>query len=316
MDVSVHDLLDGRLVMVTGKGGTGKTTYAAALAVVGAAQGQRTVFCEIDTQRPSAAAIFGEPPPFEPVAITDKLHVCNIHWDGALVAYLTRMLPVRRLVKAVLDNQVVQRVLDAAPGTREVAFLSRIGQLVEEYDLVVVDMPASGHAFSMLDILRSALDLFQSGPVRKRAIELRELFGSEAARLVFVAIPEEMVVNETIETHARMEAAGMFGGSPTCFLNRATLPSLSDNERALLSRLWSEESLDGIGREYVRAGLWEDRLEQATAASSDRLAEVFGEPPVMVPPAAAGGIPRQAVAGVAVHLARQVGIARRDLPWI
>lgn len=313
--MSVHELLNGRLVMVTGKGGTGKTTYSAALAVVAAGQGQRTVFCEIDTQRPSAAAIFGEPPPFEPVAITEKLHVCNIHWDGALVAYLTRMLPMRRLVTAVLENQVVQRVIDAAPGTREIVFLSRIGQLVEQYDLVVVDMPASGHAFSMLDILRSALDLFQSGPVRKRAMELRELFQSDASRVAFVAIPEEMVVNETLETHDRMKVAGMFGGNPTCFLNRATLPSLSEDERTLLARLWKAE-LGPVGREYVRAGLWEDRLEQATYESSTRLEEVFGEAPVMVPPAAAGGVPRHAVAAVAVHLARQVGIARRDLPWI
>ena len=313
--MSVRELLDGRLIMVTGKGGTGKTTYAAALAVVGAAQGQRTIFCEIDIQRPSAAAIFGDAPTFEPVAITDKLHMCNIHWDGALVAYLTRMLPLRRLVKAVLDNQVVQRVIDAAPGTREIVFLSRIGQLVEQYDLVVVDMPASGHAFSMLDILRSALDLFQSGPVRKRAQELQKLFQSDASHIAFVAIPEEMVVNETLETRKRMDEAGMFGSKPTCFLNRATQPSLTNEERLLLDRLWKSK-IDGVGREYVRAGLWEDRLEQATAESSGRLEEGFGESPVMVPPAAAGGIPRQAVANVAVHLARQVGIARKDVPWI
>ena len=118
MDVSVRQLLDSRLVMVTGKGGTGKTTYAAALAVVGAAAGKRTVFCEIDTQRPSGAAIFDQPPPFEPAAISENLHICNIHWDGALLAYLTRMLPVKRLVRAVLENNVVQRVIDAAPGTR------------------------------------------------------------------------------------------------------------------------------------------------------------------------------------------------------
>jgi anion-transporting ArsA/GET3 family ATPase len=215
----------------------------------------------------------------------------------------------------VLDNKVVSRFLDFTPGSRELVALVNLAGLVQRYDLVVVDMPASGHAFSLLDIVRSAMGLFRSGPVRKLAQDLREVLLAKTSRVVFVALPEEMVVNETLETLERMRRAEVLGGDPVVLLNRATLPSLTDAERALLAEL-DGAALDPLAREFVQAGRWEDVLEQATAEARDRLSKVFAEPPALVPPSGAGGVPRHVVGGVAVHLGRQVGITRRDLPWI
>jgi arsenite-transporting ATPase len=312
--MSVGSLLDSRLVMVTGKGGTGKTTYASALAVVAAAKGKRVLLCELDNQRPSTTAVFGVAPEHEPTEIWRDLHLSNIEFRPALSAFVHKMVPVRRVVVRVLENEVVNRFLDFTPGSRELVTLARLGELVNDYDLVVVDMPASGHAFSLLDILRSAIGLFRSGPVRKLAQDLRVLLHNERTRVVFVAIPEEMVVNETLETYAKMKKAAVLGGKPVVFLNRATLPSLTPEERELVRRLGQVE-LDPSAREFVRAGVWEDTLEQATAAARDRLAEAFPTAPVLVPPAGAGGVMRHAVASVAVHLGRQVGVTKRDLPW-
>jgi anion-transporting ArsA/GET3 family ATPase len=230
-------------------------------------------------------------------------------------AFIQKMVPVRRVVKLVLDNKIVNRFLDFTPGSRELVTLSRLGTLVGDYDLIVVDMPASGHAFSLLDVLRSAIGLFRSGPVRKLAHDLRALLHDPGTRVVFVALPEEMVVNETLETLDRMKRAEVLGGPPAVFLNRATLPSMTDAERVVIQRL-SEAPLDPMAYEFVRAGRWEDQLEQATADSRDRLAQVFPSSPILVPPAGAGGVPRHVVASVAVHLGRQVGVTRRDLPWI
>lgn len=313
--MSVASLLDSRLVMVTGKGGTGKTTYAAALAILGAAKGKRTLLCEVDAQRPSTPAIFGQLPTYEPTQVRPNLWLSNVLFAPALAAFVTRMVPVRRVVKLVLDNKIVQRFLDFTPGSRELVTLARLGEMLGEYDLVVVDMPASGHAFSLLDVLRSALGLFRSGPVRKLAEELRELLLHPRTRLVFVALPEEMVVNETLETLERMQRADVVGGPPVVVLNRATLPSLTEQERALIARL-HDAALDGVAAEFVRAGRWEDQLEQATAEARDRLGEAFPTGPVLVPPAGAGGVPRHVVTSVAVHLGRLVGVTRRDLPWI
>ncbi|MBN2799679.1 MAG: AAA family ATPase [Deltaproteobacteria bacterium] len=312
--MSLAQLLDSRLLMVTGKGGTGKTTFASAMGILGAAKGKRVVVCEVDTQRPALPAIFETEVHFDPVEVHPGLSVCNITWNEALHAYLRRSLPMKRLVRMVLENQLIARLLDITPGSREVVILSRVGNLLEEYDLVVVDMPASGHAFSLLDILSTLLTLFRSGPVRQRALELQELIHDLRTRLVFLAIPEEMVINETIETWTRMEGAELIGGSPYIFLNRATLPSLTEEERALIGRL-SKVKLDPLRREFVQAGVWEDRLEQATEGAQARLAEAFHMDPVLVPPAGGGGNPRAVVGRVALHLGRMVGVARRELPW-
>ena len=312
--MSLQDLLDSRLIMVTGKGGTGKTTYAAALATLAAAQGRRTCLCELDNQRPSMPAIFGTEAGFDPVEVRPNLFVCNIRWSEALRAYLASMIPVRRVVRLILDNQIVGRFVDFTPGSQELVSLSIVGNLVDEYDVVVVDMPASGHAFSLLDVTRSALGLFRSGPVRRRAGELTELILAETTRMVYVALPEEMVVNETLETFEKMKDYNMIGGQPMVFLNRATLPSLTDEERSLIQRL-TDRDLDGIEGEFVRAGRWEDQLEQATLNSQHRLTESLPVEPILVPPSGAGGVPKEVVGSVAVHLGRLVGLSRRALAW-
>jgi anion-transporting ArsA/GET3 family ATPase len=311
----VEHLLDSRLVMVTGKGGTGKTTYAAALAVLGAVRGKRVIVVELDNQRPSLTAVFHKEPRFQPAPVRVNLDLANLAWDGALHAYIESVVPSRRVTNLILNNPVVGRFLDFTPGSREMVILSAVGALVDKYDLVVVDMPASGHAFSLLDITRSAMGLFRSGPVRTRATELKAMISDPRTQVVLVALPEEMVVNETLETIARMRSFQMLHSTPTVFLNRATLPSLTELERDLLARLSGSTGLSPIEREFVVAGSWEDGLEQATAAAERVLTEQLGVPPILVPPSAPGGVPRDTVEAVAVHLGRSVGATRREIAW-
>jgi len=307
-------LLSSKLVLVTGKGGTGKTTFSTALAMVAAAKGRRVLLAEMDSQRPSLTPIFGVDPGFEPVRVRDGLDVANLTWQEALQHFLTGLVPSRRIVKLILSNRLVGRFLDFTPGSREIVTLSALGDLVDRYDLVIADLPASGHAFSLMDITRSALGLFRSGPVRARAQELRELIASESTRTVLVSLPEEMVVNETIETYQKLKRFEHISGPPVVFLNRATLPTLTDDERDLLVRLSATE-LAPDQREFVRAGRWEDELEQATADSQARLADAIPRQPLLVPPMMAGGTLRDVVASVAAHLGRWVGVPRRELTW-
>lgn len=307
-------LLDSRLVMVTGKGGTGKTTFASALAVLAAVQGRRTLLCEVDSQRPALTPIFGKEPGFDPEPVRDNLDICNVSWEAALRTFLVGLLPSRRVVKLILNNTIVSRFIDFTPGSQEIVTLSAIGDHTNTYDLVVVDMPATGHAFSLLDITRSAMGLFRSGPVYRRAGELKELLQRPGTRMVFVALPEEMVVNETIETFEKMNTFDMLSQKPVVFLNRATLPSLTDDERELVRRLGAAE-LTPLQEEFVRSGRWEDELEQATEASRHRLCAILDQPPVLVPPAAPGGLQSEVVQAVSVYLGRGVGVTRRDLAW-
>jgi anion-transporting ArsA/GET3 family ATPase len=318
--MGVESLLDKRLVLVTGKGGTGKTTFAAAIAVLAAARGRRTLLLEIDAQRPSLAPVFGFKPQFQARAVAGqpKLEVANLTWPEALESYLGSMIPVSRLVKLVLSNAIVSRFIDFTPGSQELIELSVIANAAERYDLVVVDMPATGHAFSMLDIVRSAVSLFRSGPVRGRAEQLRDLMAAPSTHLALVALPEEMVVNETLETIERFRKGGLLSGPPTVFLNRASAPSGNAAERELLARL-AASPLTPDQAEWVAAGLWEARLEVATARALERLEEggasKLAGPAVLVPPVGGVSGPREVVAQVANNIGRTLGLTARELSW-
>jgi arsenite-transporting ATPase len=313
--VRPDDLLDRRLVMVTGKGGTGKTTVAAALAWLSAARGQKTLLCEVDNQRSTFAPIFGQEAGFEPVHVRENLHMSNVLWEPSLAAFLSKIVPVPRMAKKMLAHSGIAKFLDFTPGSREIVTLSTLTAYVDSYDLVIVDMPASGHAFSLLDITRSAMSLFRSGPVRRRAEELRERLIHPDSVVVFVALPEEMVVNETVETLEKMSRYELLGAPPAVVLNRAVPPTMTPQEVALLERL-TEATLTDVAREFVRAGQWEAELELATSAARDRLTDACdGRAPLLLGPAPPGGNPRAVVRSVAVALARAVGMSPRDLEW-
>ncbi len=307
-------LLQDRVVLVTGKGGTGKTTYASAIALLLAARGRRTVLCELDSQRPSLTGVFGREPDFHPLRVAPNLDVCNLTWPHTLVAYLERMIRVGPIVKAILSNEMVRRFLDFTPGANEIVTLSVLADLREKYDVVVVDMPASGHAFSLLDITRSALGLFRAGPVRARVEELRVMIQAPTSRMVLVALPEEMVVNETLETLARLQGGQLLGGKPIVVLNRAIAPSLSVAEKTLLDRL-SAEAAPGDAEEFVAAGRWDRVLEESAAEAQTRITEALGEAPILVPPSGVGGNPREVVRSVAIQLGRHLGVSKHDFTW-
>jgi anion-transporting ArsA/GET3 family ATPase len=307
----VHALLEGRLLLVTGKGGTGKSTVAAALAVLAAARGRRVLLAELDMSRSAMTGLFGRPIGADPVTVAPRLDVANVLYGPALEHFIGSVVPVGRIVKLVLDNPIVRRFLDFTPGAREMATLSRVVQYASDYDLVVVDLPASGHAFSLLDVTRSALSLFRSGPMRERAERVRAVLEKTSTRVALVALPEEMVVNETLETRQRFRDFGLLSRPPVVFLNRATLPTLTEAERTLLDRL-EDAPLDPLPREFVAAGRWEDRLEQETQAALDRLGADLD--PVLIPPTSEGGHPAEVLHSVAVALGRAVGVTRRQLP--
>lgn len=314
--MSFAKLLESRLILVTGKGGTGKTTFAASIAALSAAKGRRTLLAEIDMQRPSMSAVFeGCPCTFEPATVRPNLDVNNIDYRGSLQVFVQRMVGSRRVAKLVLTNRLINRFLDFTPGSRDMVMLSALAGFYEQYDTVVVDMPASGHAFSFLDITRSARRLFRSGPVLRRADEVVNILHAPTTRMAFVGLPEEMVVNETIETFQKMTEYGILGDNPAVFLNRSTLPTMTDAERTLIQRLSDASGTTAHQAEFLAAGRWEDALEQATAKATRRLLKALPVPPILVPPMGGGGRPEQVVGDVAVHLGRQVGVSRRELSW-
>ncbi len=280
--MDVRKLLNSRLILVTGKGGTGKTTVSAAIGRLSAERGARTIVAEVDTFRPALTPMLGVTPSYEPQTAAPRLDVCNVVWRDALVEWLRSHVPGERVLRKILDNKLVQTFLDATPGVRETVILSRIVTLLDRYDRVVVDMPASGHAISLLGVPNVAIGLMRGGPIRERAETVLRVLSSPSTALVIVGLPEEMVVNETVELWERLRKEVPSLQSPLVVLNRAALPSLSEEERALLARLESEPSMSAAQQELVRAGRWEASLEAATASALERLDSELRLPVVSV----------------------------------
>jgi anion-transporting ArsA/GET3 family ATPase len=305
-------LLHDRLVFVTGKGGTGKTTFSAALARCMAARGRRTVLCEVDAQRPALKPIFGLEPGFEPVKVLPGLDVCNLAWPDVLGAYLRRMVRLGWVVDGILGNELIRRFLDFVPGAQDLVEVSAIDDLCQRYDCVVVDMPASGHAFSLLDITRSALRLFRAGPVRQRAHELRARISDPTTTVVLVALPEEMVVNETLETLQRLKDAQLVGGAPVIVLNRATPDEMAAEEGLLLERLQGgTPGADAL----LAAGRWRLQAEEAARVALERVTAATGQAPISIAPQRDAVTPGAAARAMAARLAALAGIAPGTVTW-
>ena len=276
-DDRLAGLLAARLLFVTGKGGTGKTTIALAFARAAAGQGRRVCLAEVDNQRPSLTEYYDFEPGFQPVAVSPRLAITNITWFEALEEWLGRFVPVQRVVRLILGNRMVRLFLDVTPGSREVVTFARLMQLLDSYDLVVVDMPASGHAVSFFRVFTGASSLFPAGPVRRTMDDALARIARDDTQLVLCALPEEMVVNETIETWQKLREVVPSLTVPLVVLNQGLTPVMTDSERSLLERLasalghGSDDAHQGPELELVRAGYWEAEREQATGVAEVRL---------------------------------------------
>ncbi len=205
-------LLDRRLVFVTGKGGVGKTTIAAALALLGAREGRRTLVCEMDAKGDLAGAYEAGPLAFEARELQPRLFAMAMDTEASLKEYLAVQLKLSRLARLGALARTFDFLANAAPGIKEVLGVGKLAWEVREdhYDLVVVDAAASGHVVGQLRAPQAINELMSVGLVREQTGWMIELLGDPATTgVVVVAAPEEMPVTESLELVVELAETGV-----------------------------------------------------------------------------------------------------------
>ena len=210
MTASLRSLLDFRLIVVTGKGGTGKTVVSCELAEAARRAGKRVLLIETAATE-SLASLFESAP--RPLGYTGRelrpgLHAVHIDPHEALADYARIQIRFGAVTDRVLQTETFQQLLEAAPGWRELIILGKIWHLEQKtddsgaplYDLLIVDAPATGHGLTFLDVPRVVQHAVRAGPLSRHAGWVEALVHDRKRTLMLpVTLPEDLPVLETRE---------------------------------------------------------------------------------------------------------------------
>ena len=222
---AMKNLLDRTILLVTGKGGVGKSTVAATLARRAARDGKRVLLVELESVS-RAAPLFGvaDATP-EPQLVDHNISLMGIDALHSLHFFALQQLRLETVVRLALRNKSVRGFFMAMPGIKSILFLYHLWRLESEHgpqgdgtwDLIVCDLPTSGYVVGLYGVPTTLRQIFRVGPLANYANGMADmLFDPRRAGLVLVTLPEEMPVVETVELIERLrtrngvEAAAVF----------------------------------------------------------------------------------------------------------
>ena len=283
-------LLEKRLVFVTGKGGVGKSTVALALGIAAAERGKRTIVCEVGAQEHASRVLHRAEIGFHEVELEDNLWSISIDPDESMREYLLLQLKVRAMGDLLTRSRIFTYLAAATPGLKELVTIGKIWELAQpdrrvkkgrEYDLVIVDSPATGHGIGFLETPRTFANIARVGPIHAQAQTLnRYLTDHERTGAAIVALPEEMPVNESELLERELtENVGMTVDS--VYMNGVYPERFTDAEAERLAEL--PEASSSAARAAARAAISEHRRARIHREQLERLQRLVSAPVKTLP---------------------------------
>lgn len=225
-----------KLWMVSGKGGVGKTTLAAALGLLSARRGDKTLLVETHGLNHLGELLGVREVSFKPQQVSEHLWLTQLDPEAALEEYVLQQIKVKMLYNAVFKNRYVRHFLMAAPGLVELLTIGKIWALCGEvgeygnehtFDRVIVDAPATGHGLSLLTVPEVVASAVRVGPLKtKSEAVLKYIRDPKHAMMWLCTLAEEMPVSETIEMRTQLKKQVKMALGPIVL--NALWPDLSD----------------------------------------------------------------------------------------
>ncbi len=233
------DVLDRRFVVVSGKGGVGKSTLAAAIGWAAASCGRRTCIVQLNTRDAMGPIFLGrDAVGYEPVRLDPRLPLWSVDLrpEPALREYGLMKLRFAALHKLVFENEVMRRLLRMVPGMTETLLLGKAWfmEAAEQdasgrrrWDVLVVDAPSTGHGISLLRLPETLLKVISVGPMADDARQMQALLVDPTRTALHIAtLPAELPVNEALDLAG--EAIGSIGLPSGWMIANQVLPGLAD----------------------------------------------------------------------------------------
>jgi anion-transporting ArsA/GET3 family ATPase len=261
---------------VSGKGGTGKTTVAGALALALASGGKQVLLCEVEGRQGIASLFDVAPLPYEERRIavgpdSGEVFALAVDAESALLEYLDMFYRLGRAGKALDRFGVIDFATTIAPGVADVLLTGKVyeatGRLERgrpRYDAVVLDAPPTGRIGRFLNVNTEVAGVAKMGPIRNQAQSIMRLLKSPKTRVHLVTSLEEMPVQEALDGMRDLQRIGLAIGG--IIVNLAQAPELADEQ---LSRAEAGE----LDAEQIERALKETGLSVDPATIAGLLAE-------------------------------------------